>query len=681
MALTHTIMVPVLQSVLGNGNILAVQQGGHTSQQTHQQVIQTASWLDTMCRMGFVWNGDVYIPVGGVGSTYGWARYNQDLAKFENVSFHGLADRFIPILDRIGYYAYGRQAWGYALEDIRMSVGSDNRYASDYAVYGQSVVMLLKSATVFALWSYPFTSPPASAGSVLTYMARVCELGGKVYTVNPNNSTQALELYDVTNGYPSLVGTPTTYPPLTFNYHVQSAPSRQCLFKYNNKLWFLLPNSSAGYQKMRLFEINPTTGASVEQNSYLPLGWQGNYAGADGSCFEVRDDITPNEQVFIFWHSVTGGWECYEFQEGSFIAVDSGAEIIFRGAGGVVYDPTAKAAQIKSAADSVPSSYVTTEIETFDKNANGLVDIDPRYRWGFTETPPYPQCTEKSGVGSEGVVNLTTKPAGITALLDLSDDFDDAVIDDELWERVNLSLESGFDRDYGHGYANYVANYTLAEISGALRFGRIGDTATTFLGVGVRSKWKASGAFTVDFTLANPENLTAGASFPTHAMIVLVRTAPNEGYGFLVWRYSSAPAYRVRGAFMSKDSNFVFSTDVTTVVDGAVLRIARDAVNTWSVIFDPNGVLGAPVDITPVGSSYAAPVEIVMGALSSTGFWVAPATPVGSEPGIKDVAVSGAGSVGRYQGGVKHIFAWDHISDLGAGINGAAELYVDTQRT
>jgi hypothetical protein len=106
----------------------------------------------------------------------------------------------------------------------------------------------------------------------------------------------------------------------------------------------------------------------------------------------------------------------------------------------------------------------------------------------------------------------------------------------------------------------------------------------------------------------------------------------------------------------------------------------RDGSDVWALTHDPGG---ADNDITPAGgANYSDQVEIVIGALSSTtSTWVATGTAVGSEPGISDVSVSGAGSPGLYQGGVKHTFDWDHATDLGAGQTGSAELYVDTQRT
>lgn len=161
-------------------------------------------------------------------------------------------------------------------------------------------------------------------------------------------------------------------------------------------------------------------------------------------------------------------------------------------------------------------------------------------------------------------------------------------------------------------------------------------------------------------------------------MLVLFRTATNRGFGFCVWNFTG-DVPKVRGIYMLPNNDCVASADFTCA-DGDVIRIVRDGGNVWTLTHDPSG---AANDLTPVGAvAYAEEVEVVIGARTNTAtIWVDLGIADADCPGISDIAFSGAGSVGRYQGGVKHTFDWDHITDLGAGIVGTAQLFVDTQRT
>jgi len=262
----------------------------------------------------------------------------------------------------------------------------------------------------------------------------------------------------------------------------------------------------------------------------------------------------------------------------------------------------------------------------------------------------------------------------------LDDDFADGTLDEELWENITTAVNPSVNRDYGHGYLGGMIVGTIAtEINGAVRFGRAGETREGYQGVGVRSKSRIDGAFQIDFTIADPESLDDGNTSPVRPMFVYVRTAVNEGYGALIWHNNTGSQVKVRGIYMSPDNNWVVSADFDAA-DGDVIRFVRNGSDVWTLTHDPSG---ANNNITPGGgANYSDQVEIVMGAVStSTSTWVEPGTAIGSEPGFSNVAISGAGSPGLYQGGVKHTFDWDHAFDLGAGQTGQAELYVDTQRS
>ena len=428
------------------------------------------------------------------------------------------------------------------------------------------------------------------------------------------------------------------------------------------------------------------TGASIERSSWLPSEWGVTVTTlTTDRLFEVVNTIPSTEQVFLVRcpHN-TGNWQCYEFQEASFIAVVSGSQTLSPFAG-VIYDPSCKAAQFKSAVDSTPSNYVDTEVEVFNLEGNAVSDIDPRYRFNNSEPPPYNQCTEKSGVGSEGKTNLSSKPAGITLLSDLSDVFAPGPVDADRWQEYSQAVRSwASGRDWGAGDSGQVQAHRVQQIGGAIRFGQDGETTAQYNGKGVKSKWSIDGAFQIDFTLQDPENINdgGGAAFGSNTMGIVgfVRLSPNEGVGFLVWRSSTGPQVYVRGIYMQLDGTFGYSADVAAA-DGDVIRIVRDGSNVWTLTHDPSGT---PTDITPGGgSNYAEAVYMVLAALPGalTFNWVEPGTLDGSEPGFSGVTVSGAGSLGLYYGGVKHDFAWDHVADLGADKSGQVEMFVDTQST
>jgi hypothetical protein len=152
----------------------------------------------------------------------------------------------------------------------------------------------------------------------------------------------------------------------------------------------------------------------------------------------------------------------------------------------------------------------------------------------------------------------------------------------------------------------------------------------------------------------------------------MVLVANNMGYGFYL--YNNGTNVKARGVYMTPKSDLTETGDSTAnVSDGTVIRIARNSSDVWSVTLDP---AGSAEDITPgSGTNFAQDARLWMfGYTSTASTWAASDPP----PGIEDVDVSGAGSLGRYDGSLRHDFMWNHVADMGADKNNKVELYVDT---
>lgn len=678
MALDHTIILGRFLGAAGNGSYMKVQQGASVlvpvSQQYNSNPGLSASY--DYAKLGFTFDGRLYLPCGSRGSNgqYGWVSYHQELDEFFQSTSREVVNRMIPFFDKLlfwdwQYQGYGTSPWHHTYETSNL-----NAYARDYAIGADTVHILYPNSTVYH-WQYPFNASPTShalPGTGGDYL-RICELDDDIYFLSvQNGAAGTLQLVKLVLGVPTLVGAGTT---VTIWGIIK--PTSVALFKFNGKLFCAICETSGSGQNVRLFEIDTTTGVFTERNSWLPAAWQAASADSFQRIFEIRDDISNTEQVFLCrcGGTATTGWEIYEFAEGPFSLVHAGTDIIHPYCG-VIYDPDTRAAQFKSAADSVPSSYITAEIETYDLANNAVSDIDPRYRNAGAEPPPYSVCTEKAGVGSEGVTGLSTIPAGITTLVDTSDDFGDASIDEDLWEIVNPSLYY-LNRDYGFAMEYRTVPNTgkpaIVESGGAIQFGDGTAPGASPIGVGLKSKWWMEDAFSIRFTLSNLAQLRDAAG-TQYAVIALVKVNTEQFYGFIVWR--NGGVNYVRSFYCAIDSNPVQGGDaVYNPVDGDVIEVSRDGADNWSIIVDPDTTAE---DITPAGVSYDGPANIVIGGYTNAAIDFATGTP---GPGFSDIAVSGAGFLGRYEGGVKHTFAWDHITDLGAGVTTDVQLFVDVQRT
>jgi len=689
MSLDHTIILSTYRAAVGAGTLLKVQSGGHVAVNMRNHYLNNPTAINQYVKMGFVWNGNVFMPVGSYSSgTRGWAKYNHEVQEFEQALYRSAMLRHIPVYDRLGLWDYSNQGWSTTPEKTSSfgTTGALTFYAHDYVVIGSTVYALdvVSGVPTLYQWAYPFTTPPSLAGVAFTNSRRICECAGQLYTYNIDVPSTTLRLYVWALGSWTLVGTPTVHA--TIANYAQVYPTGVAFFKFNGKLFIVLSaNASSVTPKMKLFEFNLSTGASIDRTAaWLPAAWQTASTENYAKMFEVRDEIPNVEQVFLFrTGNGTAGWECWEFKEAPFTALpeDSGGEILFAYCG-VIYDPAAKSSQFKSAADTIPSNYIDARIETCDLDGNdvgGTADIDPRYRFQYTEPPPYPQCTEKAGVGSEGVLALSTRPAGYGTLALLSDDFDDSIVNPNLWEEYYPCFDSfpTSVRDLGANTVNSLLTTVIKEQGGSIHFGEDLKALTTNLGAGLKGRFFMRGEFQVDFTLSNINNLALGSATPTNCLVGCVRTCPSEEFGFWVWKSNVGTLY-VRGYYESLNNVMTFSADFT-VANGDIIRLSRSGAGVITITKNP---AGTPVDLTPATPpTLTQPMYILMYGYYGTGFWVISGCALGQEPGFSNLAVSGAGTVGKFVGGVQHKFCWDHITDLGASKTGIAELYTDTQRT
>lgn len=687
MSLSHSIYVGKKQVALGQGYLYKIQQGGHAAVAIRPQTF-TAWWRDDI-KQAFVWDGNVYIPHGcKIGSNNGWLSYNPELGEFvHSLQFTISTQRLIPFGDRIVFWRSASIGWGYSPKAMVDQVSTLARSAHDYCIVGDTIYALsvyLTHRYVLA-YQYPFTSPPVYVTGYAptdSDARRIEELNDDVYCLSVS-SAGALALYKLTLGVWGIVGSGGTVGHTVIATYF----SQFGFWKYNSKL-FCAVMGTAGTQLVTIYEINPSTGTFTDRSAWMPPEWK-VAAGADTiiAWFEIQDYIGNSEQMFLMRAGGlnTGYWELYEFLEGTFIPIDNagsggGASEIIMPYSGVVYDETAKGAHIKSAVDSSPSNYLTTEIAVFDLDANSTANIDPRYRENGEEPPPYNVCTEKAGVGSEGKTALSSIPSGITALADLSDDFADASLDTDLWEAVEFGIYQ-LKRDYGSlGQTTNADNYIedVVEETGAIRFKTTAVLAGASEGVAIKSRHSIRDAFQIDFTIANPENLRSGDPM-NNTLLVLVKISSNEGYGFVMWHDNSPDQINVQGIYMDLDTDWQVTADLAQVIDGDVIRIARDGSDVWTVTHDPGG---SPTDLLTgiIGQlDLSQPVQIWAGAYAKVGYAAAWYDGSGDAPGYSDIAVSGAGSVGKYDGGKKHDFMWNHVADLGADKTTVAQLYVDTE--
>lgn len=679
MALIGSIMMGVYKTPVGAGGVLKVIQGGNSTISTYENKWDTYSPYSV--KAGFVWDGNMYLPSGSWrANTTGYLSYNPSLVAMEFQTNNYCTARYIPVgkylagCDGTNWYRYtspqraDTQYW---------AVGAiPTPY--DYVVNGNMVHMTTGAASSYVM-QYPFTTSGVAIPGVVD---RLCTYNGEVYGFDVVVGPGSCRLKKYVSGTWQNVGagwTPTQGAHIQYNY-----PTQTCFFSYNGMLWVIFCyNNAAGApvatQWVRAYSIDPTTGVATEDTINVPAAWLAAPVNTYSMLFEVIDDSQATRQVFIVrcGDFNAGLWEMYEFSDiAPWLLVSSGVDII-NPLCGIVWGDASKGSLIESVIDSVPSEYVTAVIRTSDLPANGLVDIDPRYNDLVSPSQaPYLACTERLGGSSEGKVNLSSAPAGIAALGDLSDDFADGVIDPDLWEVCQPAYNEAVNGyDYGLGaFSAGTAWYNILETSSRIAFGGTVPLPPSFLantGIGIVSKWNMTGDFQVDVMIAGIANIATSA---TRAYRIFLKIFESANHCFGIQISNNAGTYSATGFTFVKNTLSAagnISADFATL-EGNVIRISRTA-GVWAMVHDPAGAADDLMPaIVPVSTD---PVRILLGACCRVGANWTTATP---GPGFSDIVVSGAGALGLYVGSVTHIFEWDHETDLGAGYNGTAQMYVDS---
>lgn len=681
MAIAHPFILTQYQAALGAGQALLMSQGAQTPIDFAIQIRGTTS-LDNVIKSSFAWGGNIYLPMGTIQSvSQGWFSYNPNSAEFELATTGSMTRKMIPFGEYVAHIiAASSTQRGTHPFNVDVSPQTPSAIGfEDHVAFGQELLILGATAQKMSTWSYPFAVAPSTV-SLAMNLGRVVVFKNKVYVIALSTGTSWLWEWQGGTTW-NQVGSGFTLTEAASSG--ASTPSQISAFEFNSKLWLLVRHTSAGTFKVRVYEVDEALGTVTDRSStHLPTAWKAATAFNDDRLLEVIDDVGTSRQVYIIrcGSRINGGWELIDFQDGTntIDGGNSGGHAIWPYCG-TIWNTTAKGAHIKSAVDSSPSSRVEMQIAVSDLVTQGNVSIDPRYNdiSLTTEAPPYNQCTELQGQGSEGKTGLASKPSGITTLVDLSDAFGDGVIDVDLWETVYPSINfSSWDRA-ALTFTN-APKYEIEEILAAQNYLRLGGTSpvpasVTDSGIGLMGKWYLTGAFQVDVKIFNLANLTsdAGRGF---SLVLFIKSATNRGAYIRVFRTAAGAAgLFARAGYAQDDVNIVDGPDsVANPVDGDIIRLARTAGDVWSAILDP---LGDNENIDPGIPNITGPVRIWLFAhTDSAGNW----TTSDDAPGFYDLAASGAGALGKYESEVNREFHWDHLGDLGAGINKAFELHVDT---
>ena len=682
MAFSNPFVVAEYNNGLGSPSVLIISNGGVVTK-TISQLSRSNNTGDTYCRQVFTWGGNAYIPMGWAALVSGgYIAYNPESDQFEQVfnQTWGAGVAFFPfgkylvrhtagnIWQRCTYPEYG---------DIVLGSGSMSTPNEDYIILGNDL-FLLRTGTGTSKVSFPFTGASSTNAVNLT---RLAIFKGEIYGIYTTTTTSFLRKWngatwvDIGSGF----GLPESS-------NVEDDPTQSSFFEFNGKLWLAVIYDTGGTNGLRLFEMDVVLGTATDRTTNLPTSFKAAAPDNFSRIFEIIDDTGPLREVILVKCGGrppiggAGAWEAAGFVDGAFTVDRSGAESLFPYSG-AIWNKDGKGAHIKDAVDSSPSSFVDMDIAVSDLSLNASVAIDPRYKDldDAASLPPFETCSELLGQGSEGKTGLSSKPSGITTIANLSDDFADSALDLERWQPINIATNPA-SWDYGSLASTPPAWHDLQEVAGSPGYLRLGAIAPASVfggieGIGVKSKWYiGAGAFQVDVKLTNLANLLLNAS-RLHSLFFWVKEHTNKGAFFRIFRTGAgAGGLFVRGGYANDEVNIVETIDSTAnIADATVLRIARSGANAWTLTLDPTG---SPEDKTPGGiPTFSGSVQIFLGAVplnSST--WIS-ADP---GPGFYDLDVSGAASLGKYVGEIEHIFHWDHLLDLGADINKAFELYVDT---
>lgn len=673
MALAHPIFIP-LYAAAAPGSVLKVISGGSSTIAANELWTTTAGVIEYITN-AFVWEGNIYFAVGS-GANTGWMSFNPRTNEFHTMGYVDVYQQMIPIGNYVGMFsnAYYQRGPSPLYRDTAGDAVGIPGVRNSWARVGDEVHVTHGAGSCGThVWSYPFTAVPGyTANPDGLIFNRICAFKGAMYGLNISTGATSY-LYKYSGGAWARVGAGFA---VTHNADLNVTASSVAFFEVGGKLWFVTTYNTPGVsdQWHRLFEVDEVAGTVTEQNALIPAGWKVIPTHVNRRVFEVIDDTGSARLVYLFGSNTSSaGWDCYEFDGVNLMTlVASGGHRLGLSAG-AIWDENAKGCHVVSGVDSIPSSYLTITHKVSDLKNNGLVNVDLRYEdlSDATDFPVHPACTEKSGVGSGGKSNLISKPSGITTLAHLSDAFDDAIINPNLWEIVNIGhTEAG--RDYGTFNSANRGYMTIIEQGGSIRFGGTNPAPVLLAacGIGIKSRWGINGAFTAQVILSNLADLSTNAS-RVYKLVLMVKTATNDGFGIYIWKNVNVLG---RGFFLFPNSApTVSAIGATNLVDGMILQIGRDAAGVFSCILD---TAGAAEDVTPaLAPAYAGEVQIWLGAFTEAASnWTASVM----GPGFSDLAVAGAGALGNYEGSYEHTFMWNHLLDFGANKNTGIVIHADT---
>ena len=672
MALTHPIFIPLYSAASQPLSILKIA-GSGTSVIEGDELVQNYTLTSEYVRNAVVWDGNIYFPFGAVGVSQGWLEFNPRTNKFHYANFIETARQMIPMGGYIAQLSYSYYQRGSSIRCTDTAGGAlvaGFRY--DWARLGDTIHVVHGTANYGTyVWAYPFTGVPAyAANPQFLFCQRLCAYKGVMYGLNIATGTSYLYAY---SGGWTRVGTGFALPEAG---DVNLTAASTAFFEAAGKLWFVVSYNTPGTatQWHRLFEVDAAAGTVTEQDGLVPAGWKVVPIHTYRRVFEVIDDTGTSRLVYLFGSSTSaGGWDCYEFDgTNPMTLVANGGHTLGLNAG-AIWDEDAQGCHVISGADSIPSSYSTIVHKVSDIKNNNPVTIDLRYQdlSDVGDFPVHEACTEKLGVSSEGKTGLISKPASISTIADLSDNFADDTIDPILWERVNIGHRES-TRDYAAGYCAATMWYNLTEQGGSIRLGGTNPapSVATYSGVGLKSRWGINGAFTIQATLSNLADLLTNAS-RHYKMIFMVKTSTNNGFGVYIWRNTNVLAM----GFYLKPSMVptVSAIGSTVLADGMIMQIGRDASGNITCLSD---IATANENITPtLPPLYSNEVQLWIGAFNENG-----ANWTGSVlgPGFSNITVAGAGTIGKFEGSVNHNFMWDHIADMGVNKNTGVVIHADT---
>jgi hypothetical protein len=688
MPITHPFAVGQSVSPLGPSNVLVLSQGGVTTVPITPQ-IQSTSTPDTYTKLSFAWGGNIFLPQGSIASTgVGWLSYNRNSSKFDWASLAGNARRFIPFGQYVAQMVSisNVQRGTHPFNTIGPADAMTASGYEDFVIHGQNIHFLANGNQRMGLWAYPFDTTPSISGALGFSPTRLAVHNNKVYMVRVNSGgAGSTELYEWQGGSTwTLIGSGTVLPE---NTDLKTGATSNSFFSYGGKLWLICVYDSTATYKVRIFEVDPALGDFTDrQSTHNPSGWNSSTAFNDDKIFEVIDDIGSSRQVYVVrcGSRTNGSYEIIDFQDGA-NAIDpgnTGGSFIWPYCG-VLWDSSAEGAHIKSAVDSSPSSYISMQIAVSDLTFNTNVDIDPRWNdlTDLAAAAPYSQCTEMTGVGSEGKTGLSSKPAGITSLLDLLDTFGDGVIDTDRWQIMNLAMDQvGYDK--GNIYSINDPFMAIEEFSGPPQnYLKLGGTSPAPIidadsGIGIVSKWWVEDGCFFDIKLHNLANLVSNAG-RNFNLVFALKEANNRGAFIRIFRTAAGAAgLFARAGYWLDDNTVVESADsVNNPADGQKIRLGRDGSDIWSAILD---VDGAAEDINGgIIPNFSGPFKIYLFAYSeTTANWALN----NDAPGFYELDVVAAiGSLGTFDGEQEHLFAWDHVTDLGGNVSKGIGLLVDTE--